>query len=175
MKLDIYGYSLCAALALMIFFGVWFIVARKPDKPVFGNYIRSRRIMGAALLVLSANYAVHLLLHPRFTAPDAAILMNLSTYYISAWLFSSALTSLLDNHYIAGRLIREYRKAVRLFDETQSDDIGAYIRWLSVFTWWAVIYGIGCGLFTFIPGKYVFIWILSSIPFHSISTCSVPT
>lgn len=172
MKLDIYGYSLCAALALMIFFGVWFIVARKPDKPVFGNYIRSRRIMGAALLVLSANYAVHLLLHPRFTAPDAAILMNLSTYYISAWLFSSALTSLLDNHYIAGRLIREYRKAVRLFDETQSDDIGAYIRWLSVFTWWAVIYGIGCGLFTFIPGKYVFIWILSSIPFYIYLFCS---
>ena len=127
---------------------------------------------GAALLVLSANYAVHLLLHPRFTAPDAAILMNLSTYYISAWLFSSALTSLLDNHYIAGRLIREYRKAVRLFDETQSDDIGAYIRWLSVFTWWAVIYGIGCGLFTFIPGKYVFIWILSSIPFYIYLFCS---
>ena len=82
---------------------VWFIVARKPDKPVFGNYIRSRRIMGAALLVLSANYAVHLLLHPRFTAPDAAILLILSTYCISAWLFSSALTSLLDNHYIARR------------------------------------------------------------------------
>lgn len=222
MKLDIYGYSLCAALALMIFFGVWFIVARKPDKPVFGNYIRSRRIMGVALLVLSANYAVHLLLHPRFTTPDAAILMNLSTYYISVWLFSSALTSLLDNHYIArrkfilhiiswlcftaaavavivlfpsgklnsaciialtlwfliyafclaGRLIREYRKAVRLFDETQSDDIGAYIRWLSVFTWWAVIYGIGCGLFKFIPGKYVFIWILSSIPFYIYLFCS---
>ena len=222
MEQDIYGYSLCAALALMIFFGVWFIVARKPDKPVFGNYIRSRRIMGAALLVLSANYAVHLLLRPRFTAPDAAILMNLSTYYISAWLFSSALTSLLDNHYLtrrkftlhiiswlcftatagavmilfpfgksntvgiialtlwfliyafnlASRLIRKYRKAVRLFDETQSDDIGAYIRWLSVFTWWAVIYGVGCGLFTFIPEKYVFIWILSSIPFYIYLFCS---
>ena len=222
MEHDIYGYSLCAALALMIFFGVWFIVARKPDKPVFGNYIRSRRIMGAALLVLSANYMVHLLLRPRFTAPDAAILMNLSSYYISAWLFSSALTSLLDNHYItrrkftlhiiswlcitatagavmilfpsgksntvciialtlwfliyafnlASRLIREYRKAVRLFDETQSDDIGAYIRWLSVFTWWAVIYGVGCGLFTFIPEKYVFIWILSSIPFYIYLFCS---
>lgn len=223
MEQDIYGYSLCAALALMIFFGVWFIVARKPDKPVFGNYIRSRRIMGAALLVLSANYAVHLLLRPRFTAPDAAILMNLSTYYISAWLFSSALTSLLDNHYLtrrkftlhiigwlcftaaagavmilfpsggamntagiiamtlwfliyafslASRLIREYRKAVRLFDETQSDDIGSYIDWLSVFTWWAVIYGVGCGLFTFIPEKYVFIWILSSIPFYIYLFCS---
>lgn len=134
---------------------VWFIVARKPDKPVFGNYIRSRRIMGAALLVLSANYAVHLLLHPRFTAPDAAILMNLSTYYISAWLFSSALTSLLDNHYIARRKF-----------------ILHIISWLSVFTWWAVIYGIGCGLFTFIPGKYVFIWILSSIPFYIYLFCS---
>ena len=222
MEQDIYGYSLCAALALMIFFGVWFIVARKPDKPVFGNYIRSRRIMGTALLVLSANYAVHLLLRPRFTAPDAAILMNLSTYFISAWLFSSALTSLLDSHYItrrkftlhiiswlcftaasgavivlfpdgtlntagiialtlwfliyafrlAGRLIREYRKAVRLFDETQSDDIGSYIDWLSVFTWWAVIYGVGCGLFTFIPEKYIFIWILSSIPFYIYLFCS---
>ena len=222
MEQDIYGYSLCAALALMIFFGVWFIVARKPDKPAFGNYIRSRRIMGAALLVLSANYMVHLLLRPRFTAPDAAILMNLSSYYISAWLFSSALTSLLDNHYLtrrkftlhiiswlcftatagavmilfpsgklntvgiivltlwfliyafslASRLIREYRKAVRLFDETQSDDIGSYIDWLSVFTWWAVIYGIGCGLFTFIPEKYVFIWILSSIPFYIYLFCS---
>ena len=222
MEQDIYGYSLCAALALMIFFGVWFIVARKPDKPVFGNYIRSRRIMGAALLVLSANYMVHLLLRPRFTALDAAILMNLSTYYISAWLFNSALTSLLDSHYItrrkftlhiiswlcfttaagavmilfpseklntisiitltlwfliyafslASRLIREYRKAVRLFDETQSDDIGAYIKWLSVFTWWAVIYGVGCGLFTFIPEKYVFIWILSSIPFYIYLFCS---
>ena len=177
---------------------------------------------GAALLVLSANYMVHLLLRPRFTAPDAAILMNLSTYYISAWLFSSALTSLLDRHYLtrrkftlhiiswlcftatagavmilfpsgksntvgiialtlwfliyafnlASRLIRKYRKAVRLFDETQSDDIGAYIRWLSVFTWWAVIYGVGCGLFTFIPEKYVFIWILSSIPFYIYLFCA---
>lgn len=222
MEQDIYGYSLCAALALMIFFGAYFIFSGEPDKPVFRNYIRSRRIMGAALLVLSTNYMVHLLLQPRFTAPDAAILMNLSSYYISAWLFSSALTSLFDRHYLArrkfvlhiiswlcfsaaagivlilfpsgtlnfagiivltlwfliyafrlaSRLIREYRKAVRLFDETQSDDIGAYIRWLSVFTWWAVIYGVGCGLFTFIPEKYVFIWILSSIPFYIYLFCS---
>ena len=103
MEQDIYGYSLCAALTLMIFFGAYFIFSGEPDKPVFRNYIRSRRIMGAALLVLSANYMVHLLLRPRFTAPDAAILMNLSSYYISAWLFSSALTSLLDNHYLTRR------------------------------------------------------------------------
>ena len=37
---------------------------------------------------------------------------------------------------LASRLIRKYRTAVRLFDETQSDDIGSYIDWLSLFTWW---------------------------------------
>lgn len=73
---------------------------------------------------------------------------------------------------LASRLIRKYRKAVRLFDETQSDDIGSYIDWLSLFTWWAVIYGIGCGLFTFIPEKFAFIWILSSIPFYIYLFCS---
>ena len=52
----------------------------EPDNPVFGNYIRSRRIMGAALLVLSANYMVHLLLRPRFTAPDAAFSTSLADW-----------------------------------------------------------------------------------------------
>lgn len=218
----LYGYSLCAALTLMLFFGFYFLAARKPNKPVFRNYIRSRRIMGAALLVLSANYMIHFFCRLRFTAPEAAIILNLSTYYISAWLFSSALNSLIDRRYLtrklfmvniiswlcftaiaaailvifpseplntvyiivltgwfliyafrlAARLVKSYRRAVRLFDETQSDHIAAYIEWLSVFTWWAVIYGVGCGLFTFIPEKYVFIWIISSIPFYIYLYCS---
>lgn len=218
----LYECSLCAALSLMLFFGVYFMFAKRPDKHVFDNYIRSRKIMGAALLLLSANYLVHLFCSLRFTAPGAAILLNLSTYYLAAWLFSSALTSLLDSRYLtrrrfilnmagwlcftvvagavlaffpkgaigiagitvmtawflayafrlATRLIRTYRNAVRLFDETQSDHIAAYVDWLSVFTWWAVIYGVGCGLFTFIPDKYVFIWILSSIPFYIYLYCS---
>ena len=33
-------------------------------------------------------------------------------------------------------------------------------------------HGVGCGLFTFIPEKYVFIWILSSIPFYIYLFCS---
>ena len=218
----LYGYSLYTALTLMLFFGFYFIAARKPDNPVFSNYIRSRRIMGVALLILSANYAAHLVFKLRFTAPGAAILINLATYYISSWLFSSALTSLLDRQYLtrkrfllhiaswlcyvaaagavsvippghpvrtagiivmtlwflvyafslAARLIRAYRHAVRLFDETQSDHISAYIDWFSVFTWWAVIYGVGCGIFTFIPENYVFLWVLSSIPFYIYLYCS---
>ena len=50
----LYEYSLCTALALMLFFGFYFILAQTPDKSIFNNYPRSRRTMGAALLVLLA-------------------------------------------------------------------------------------------------------------------------
>lgn len=68
-------------------------------------------------------------------------------------------------------LIRSYRRAVRLFDDTHSDNIGAYIKWLSVFTYWAVIFGVGCGLLTFLPDDYVYVWILSSVPFYIYLFC----
>ena len=68
--------------------------------------------------------------------------------------------------FLVRRLLRAYYNAVRIFNDTHSDDIGSYIRWMSVFTWWAVIFGVGCGLLTFLPDKWVFVWILSSIPFY---------
>lgn len=158
----------------------------------------------------------------RFSHPDSAIFLNLSTYYLAAWLFSSALTALLDRNYLtrhrtllhiegwlfftvisglvlwilpkglpqmigllamafwffiysfrlAYRLIRTYRQAVRVVDNFYSDHIAAYIRWLSIFTYWAVIYGVGCGLLTFLPERYIFLWILSSIPFYIYLFCS---
>ncbi len=222
MNHPLYGYSLCAALALMLFFGFYFLTGRTPDKPIFANYLRSRRIMGIALLVLAANYTVHLIWELRFSHPDRAIFLNLSTYYLSAWLFSSALTSLLDRNYLtrnrflqhvggwllftvvsgivllllpggipqlcgllvmaiwffvyafrlAHRLVRTYHKAVRVVDDFHSDHIAAYIRWMSIFTYWAVVYGVGCGLLTFLPERYVFWWILSSIPFYIYLYCS---
>ena len=222
MNLPLYEYSLCIALPLMIFFGVYFLLAPTPDKAIFSNYLRSRRIMGSALLLLAANYSVHFFFEIRLHNVNAAILMNLSTYFLCYWLFSSALTSLLDRFYItrrrlrfhlsawvlftllssvillglsegaaqkaglavmavwlvcyglwlARRLIRAYRHAVRLFDDTLSDDIAAYIRWLSIFTYWAVIFGVGCGVLTFLPDRYVFLWILSSVPFYIYLYCS---
>ena len=222
MNLPLYEYSLCIALPLMVFFGTYFLLAPTPDKAIFANYLRSRRIMGCALLLLAANYAVHFFFEVRFRDVHAAILMNLSTYFLCYWLFSSALTTLLDRFYItrrrlrfhlsawvlftllsgvillglpegaaqragltamaawlvgyglwlARRLIRAYHRAVRLFDDTHSDDIGAYIRWMSVFTWWAVIFGVSCGLLTFLPDRYVFLWVLSSVPFYIYLYCS---
>ena len=217
MEPSIYSFSLYTALPLMLFFGFYFLFAKTPEKKIFKNYLRSRQMMGIAMLLLSANYSVHFFFGIRFKNADSAILMNMSTYFLCYSLFSSALIMLLDRFYItkrrvwthiilwiifstlsgvvlfllpsgimqkislfalaawlvvfgvvlARRVIIAYRRAIRIFNETQADDIGAYIEWLSIFTYWAVIFGVGCGLLTFLPDKYVFIWILSSIPFYS--------
>ena len=216
MEPSIYSFSLCAVLPLMLFFGFYFLFAKTPEKKIFKNYLRSRQIMGIAMLLLSANYSVHFFFGIRFKNADSSILMNMSTYFLCYSLFSSALIMLLDCFYItkrrvwthiilwiifstlsgvvvflvpsgiiqkislfalavwlvvfgvvlARRVIVAYRRAIRIFNETQADDIGAYIEWLSIFTYWAVIFGVGCGLLTFLPDEYVFIWILSSIPFY---------
>lgn len=217
MEPSIYSFSLCTALPLMLFFGFYFLFAKTPEKKIFKNYLRSRQIMGIAMLLLSANYSVHFFFGFRFKNADSAILMNMSTYFLCYSLFSSALIMLLDRFYItkrrvwthiilwiifstlsgvvlfllpsgimqkfslfalaawlvvfgvvlARRVIIAYRRAIQIFNETQADDIGAYIEWLSIFTYWALIFGVGCGLLTFLPDEYVFIWILSSIPFYS--------
>ena len=46
MDYTIYDYSLFIALPLMLFFGFYFLLAKIPEKVIFGNYLRSRRIMG---------------------------------------------------------------------------------------------------------------------------------
>ena len=216
MEPSIYNYSLCIALPLMSFFGFYFLFAKTPEKSIFENYLRSRRIMGVAILLLAANYSVHFFFGIRFKNANAAILMNLSTYFLCYWLVSSALTTLLDRFYITKRrlrthiclwilfsilsgivllllpkgilqatamfalatwlviyglylthrLLKTYHKVIRIFNDTHADDIGAYIKWLSIFTYWAVIFGVGCGLLTFLPDEYIYIWILSSVPFY---------
>lgn len=216
MESSIYHYSLSVALPLMLFFGFYFLFARTPNKAIFDNYVKSRKIMGIAILLLAANYSVHFLCDIRSRNGNAAILMNLSTYYLCYWLFSSALTTLLDRLYItrkrllthlvlwlafsicsgivlfglpqgniqklglfslaawlvvyglvlARRLLLVYYRAIRIFNETHPDDLGAYIRWMSVLTYWALIFGIGCGFLTFLPDRYIPIWIISSIPFY---------
>lgn len=221
MDYSIYSYSLCVALPLMLFFGFYFLFARTPEKAIFDNYLRSRRIMGTAMLLLAANYSAHFFFGIRFEDVNAAILMNLSTYFLCYWLFSSALTTLLDRFYITRRrlrthlglwllfsvlsgvillllpdgtiqkiglavmavwlvgyglflvrrLLQAYYKAVRIFNDTHSDDFGSYIKWMSVFTWWTVIFGISCGLLTFLPDEWVFVWILSSVPFYIYLFC----
>lgn len=206
----------------MLFFGFHMLFGRTPEKKIYANYLLSRRLMGTALLILSANYFVHTFSTLRLRDVNATILMNLSTYFLCYWLFSSAMMTLLDNGYVTRRrfichismwlgfsalssivlftpnsanfrswciaalaawlviygmslsvrLLRTYSRAIRMFENTYSDDIGSYIRWLSVFTYWAIGFGVSCGLLTFLPDEYVFLWILSSIPFYIYLYCS---
>ena len=221
MDQSLYSYSLCAAIPLMLFFGFHMLLARTPDKKIYSNFLLSRRLMGIAMLVLTANYCVHFFCTPRVKDVNATIMMNLVTYFISYWLFSSALMTLLDNRYITRRrflrhvgiwiafaavssivllfvhdekveywgllllaawlvsyglflsvrLLRTYYRAIKMLDNTHSDDIGAYIKWLSIFTFWALGFGVSCGLLTFLPNNYVFIWIISAIPFYVYLYC----
>lgn len=221
MDQSLYSHSLLIALPLMLFFGLHMLLGRTPEKKIYSSYLLSRRLMGVALLILTANYSVHLFYGIRMKDVNATILMNLSTYFICYWLFSAAMMTLLDKTYItmrrflvhtalwAGfsalsvvvslapdnanarpwciaalaawlviygmtlsvRLLRTYYRAIRMFGNTHSDDIGSYIRWLSVFTYWAIGFGVSCGLLTFLPDKYVFIWILSAIPFYVYLYC----
>lgn len=73
----LYSYSLCVALPLMLFFGFYFLFAKTPEKAIFENYLRSRRGMGLALLLLAANYSVHFFFGIRFKNVEAAILSRL--------------------------------------------------------------------------------------------------
>ena len=221
MDQSLYSQSLQIALPLMLFFGCHMLLSRTPDKKVFCNYLLSRRLMGAALLILAANYSVHLFTAIRLRNVNATILMNLSTYFLCYWLFYSAMMILLDKRHVTlGRflrhlalwvafsvstcvvlflfdnvlvqvwcmaalaawlvgygvflsvhLLRTYSYAIKMFENTYSDDISQYIRWLSIFTYWAIGFGVSCGLLTFLPDKYIFIWILSSIPFYIYLYC----
>lgn len=195
METTIYHYALCVSLTLMLFFSYRFVFGRLPDSELYRPYRQSRRLMGVALLELSANYMVHFFVTPRAVCPSIAILMNLCTYWLSVWLFGSAMMLLLDREWVSRRrFIRHivswvayclitlvlwfllpsrvsltalpivlaivfmayavrvarkvfltFRRTIRQLDDFYSDDGAAYIRWMSVFTYWAVFFGAGQG------------------------------
>ena len=103
MDQSLYRYSLYIALPLMLFFGFHMLLARTPAKQIYANFLLSRRLMGTALLILAANYSVHLFFAIRLRDQNATILMNLVTYFLCYWLFSSAMMTLLDRRYITRR------------------------------------------------------------------------
>ena len=219
MDQTLYHYSLCIALPLMLFFGFHLLLASVPEQKRSSGFLLSRRLMGTALLILAANYSIHFFFSIRLTDKNDAIIINMVTYFLCYWLFTSAMMALLDRKYLSRRrfachialwitysalacggsflpdrvrtwalvvlalllltygillslrLLRTYYRSVRMFRNTHSDDIGQYIRWLSVFTYWAIIFGVSCAVLTFLPDRYVFIWVLSAVPFYIYLYC----
>lgn len=218
---SLYDYSLCITIPLMLFFSIYFWFGRTPDKVIFGTYRKSRRLMAIAILLLTANYLAHYILKLRFVDPVSAILMNLTTYFLCYWVFTSALNTLINRFYISTRrfaihviiwvvysalalltkfyitdeatqrmalislaiglmcyglylsyrLLSIYRRAVKLFDETAADDLAMYIKWMNHFTYYVLVYGIGCSALTFLPEEYCYLWILSSLPLYIYIFC----
>lgn len=217
----IYNYSLCIDMTLMLFISFYFLFGKTPDKPIFDNYLKSRRLMSLAVLLLVGNYCIHFFLRLRFTNPTAAILVNLSTYFLCYWVFIIAMHSLLNRFYISKRrslthisiwiaytalvllvglhipkgagqtacvtglalclmayglylslrFLRIYRRAIKQFDNTSSEDLSVYVRWMNHFTYFILIYGVACSALTFLAEEYVYLWILSSIPLYVYLFC----
>lgn len=217
----LYSYSLCITIPLMLFFSIYFWFGRTPDKVIFSIYRKSRRLMSIAILLLTANYLAHYILKLRFVDPVAAILMNLTTYFLCYWVFTAALNTLINRFYISTRrfiihviiwvayssvavltriyitdeamlrvalislaiglmayglflsyrLLSIYRLAVKMFDEMAADDFAMYIKWMSHFTYYVLVYGIGCSALTFLPEEYCYLWILSSLPLYIYIFC----
>mgnify|MGYP003473650412 CR=1 FL=1 len=136
-------------------------------------------LFSAAMMTLLDNRYItrrrlvrHLVMWLCFTALAVAVqccfsdvaLQSGGTVALAVWLVAYGL-------FLSVRLLRTYARSVKMLEENRSDDIEAYIRWLSIFTYWAIGFGVGCGLLTFLPDEYVFIWILSSIPFYIYLYC----
>lgn len=107
MDYTIYEFSLFIALPLMLFFGFYFCwpkyrkshfrkLSALPSDHRDSIAAACRQLFGAFLFGI------------RFKNANAAILMNLSTYFLCYWLFSSALTTLLDRFYITKRRLRTH-------------------------------------------------------------------
>lgn len=131
-------------------------------------------LFGSALMMLlNKNYVTR----KRFLSHIAGWLLYCLTTHI-LWRYGSdnlphmalpiilAVVFLTYAVRVARRVFITFRKATLMLDNYYSEDAAVYIRWMSVFTYWAIIFGVGQGVFTFVPDRFVYIWIISAIPFY---------
>ena len=166
---------LSANYSVHFFFGIRFKNADSAILMNMSTYFLCYSLFSSALIMLLDRFYItkrrvwtHIILWIIFSTLSGVVLFLLPSGIMQKFsLFALAAWLVVFGVVLAHRVIIAYRRAIRIFNETQADDIGAYIEWLSIFTYWALIFGVGCGLLTFLPDEYVFIWILSSIPFYS--------
>lgn len=82
-----------------------------------------------------------------------------------------ALCLMVYGVYLSFRFLRVYHRAVKHFDNTFSDDLSMYVKWMNHFTYFVLVYGVGCSVLTFLNEQYVYLWILSSIPLYVYLFC----
>lgn len=103
MILQIYHDVILAGWVTALILGICLIAVRVPDRPVYKAYIRSRRILGVAYIIFGVAIAQFSFFNLRQSAPEIAIALPLSYYYLEGILFGMSFCSLLDSRYINRR------------------------------------------------------------------------
>lgn len=122
--------------------------------------------------ISTRRFAIHVIIWGGYSA-----LALLTRFYITdeatqrLALISLAIGLMCYGLFLSYRLLSIYRRAVKLFDETAADDLAMYIKWMNHFTYYVLVYGIGCSALTFLPEEYCYLWILSSLPLYIYIFC----
>lgn len=98
---DLYHDMILAGWLTALVLGICLLFCRVPDRPAYLSYLRSRRILGSAYLIFAAGIAQFTFFNLRATAPDIAVALPLSYYYLEGILFGMSFSSLLDRTYIS--------------------------------------------------------------------------
>lgn len=105
MEKILYNNSLFAAWVILFIFGLCLICASAPRTAKYKNYLRSRTILGVALILFGIQIMVQWLFDFRGSARHIATALNISCYYLEGILFGMSFISLLQPSYICRRQI----------------------------------------------------------------------
>lgn|SRR5574344_920056 len=111
MEQTIYNNSLLAAWAILLAFGFCLIFGSAPKTVKYNNYLRSRTILGVALIFFAIQIMTQWLFDFRGNARHIATALNITCYYLEAILFGMSFISLLRPSYICSRqLLSDFGK-----------------------------------------------------------------
>lgn len=88
---------------IVTFLGGYLCFGTVPQKEIFRDYRRSRKIIGATIFIWGLQYLFLAKVNFRTTAPQLATAVNLSMYYAGALLFGMGIISLIKKDYINKR------------------------------------------------------------------------
>ncbi len=105
MKMEqiIYSDSLLVAWAMLFVFGICLIFTSVPNITAFKNYLRSRTILGVALIIFGIQIMLQWMFDFRGNALHIATALNITCYYLEGILFGMSFISLLRPSYICRR------------------------------------------------------------------------
>lgn len=105
MEQIIYSDSLLVAWTMLFVFGICLMFTSVPNTAAYKNYLRSRTILGVALILFGVQIMLQWIFDFRGNAPHIATALNITCYYLEAILFGMSFISLLHPSYICRRQI----------------------------------------------------------------------